>query len=312
MSAVWAWVEGDPEVMGDAADLAQELGVPAYAVAAGADPDVLAGAGAERVAVLDAPYDAEVHAVAVSGCVGAPAAVLLPGTADGSDLAPRLAVRLDAACLLDCASIRRDRRGLVVLRWAYDDRAHERWLVPAGLPLVATLRPGGRGAPRPRPRRARVTRLRAPGGRPRARLLRRLPPDPGSVRLGDAERIVAAGLGVGSRESLGQVEELAGHLRAALGASRPLADRGWVPFERQIGTTGQQVAPRLYVAVGISGAAQHVAGIRDAETIVAINTDPTCPMMARASLAAVGDAGQVVPALLARLRGLSEAPAASP
>jgi len=76
-----------------------------------------------------------------------------------------------------------------------------------------------------------------------------------------------------------------------------------MPFERQIGTTGQQVSPRLYVAIGVSGATQHVAGVRGAETVVAINTDPACPMMARATLAAVGDAGQVVPALVRQMRG---------
>jgi electron transfer flavoprotein alpha subunit len=129
------------------------------------------------------------------------------------------------------------------------------------------------------------------------------------VRLAEAERIVAAGLGIGSADQLPAVQELADLLHAALGASRPLADRGWVPFERQIGTTGQQVAPRLYVAIGISGASQHVGGIRQAEIVVAVNTDPACPMMGRATLAAVGDAGEVVGALLARLRARREVPA---
>jgi electron transfer flavoprotein alpha subunit len=301
VTTVWAYCEGDPEVMGDAADLAEELGLPAAAVAAGADATALAGAGAERVLVLDAPYDAQTHAAAVAGAVGEPAAVLLAGTANGEDLAPRLAARLGAACLLDCAWLRADPGGVLAARWAHDDRAQERWLVPTGRPLVATVRPGARGAPRARPREAEVTRLAA--GEPRVRRLRRLPPDPRSARLAEAERIVAAGLGIGSPDALPAVQELADLLGAALGASRPLADRGWVPFERQIGTTGQQVAPHLYVAVGISGASQHLAGLRSADTIVAINTDPACPMMARATLAAVGDAGEVVAALAAALRG---------
>jgi electron transfer flavoprotein alpha subunit len=306
---VWAYVEHDPEVMGDAAGLAEELGTSAGAIAAGADPDALAAAGAEHVLVLDAPYDAEVHAEAVAGALTAPRAVLLPGTANGADLAPRLAARLGAACLLDCAWLRASAsgtRGVLAGRWAHDDRALERWLVPDGVPLVATLRPGARGAPRPRPVRAEVRRL--PAGRPRVRRLRHLPPDPRSVRLAEAERIVAAGLGIGSADLLPAVQDLADLLDAALGASRPLADRGWVPFERQVGTTGQQVAPRLYVAVGISGASQHLGGIREAGTVVAVNTDPSCPMMAHASLAAVGDAGEVVAALLARLRERRGAP----
>ena len=299
---ILAWVDvHGQDVMGDAADLAGELGLPAFAIAAGADPSALAAIGAERVFVLDAPYDAEVHAAAVAGCLDAPpTAVLLPGSAYCSDLAPRLAARLRAACLMDCSWLRAAPAGLLAVRWAHDDRAQERWLVPAGLPLVATVRPGGRGAPRPRPRTAQVVDLAAPPAR--TGLRRRLPPDPRSVRLAEADRIVAAGLGIGSPELLPEIQELADLLGAALGASRPLADRGWVPFERQIGTTGQQVAPRLYVSVGISGATQHLAGIREAETLVAINTDPACPMMTRATVAAVGDAQQVVPALIEALR----------
>jgi electron transfer flavoprotein alpha subunit len=192
--------------------------------------------------------------------------------------------------------------GLLAARWAHDDRTVERWHVPQGMTLVATLRPGSRGAPRPRPRPQHIEQLPAPT-QPRSRRLRRLPPDPRSVRLAQADRIVAAGLGIGSPELLPSVQELADLLGAALGASRPLADRGWVPFERQIGTTGQQVSPRLYVAIGVSGATQHLAGVRGAETVVAINTDPACPMMARATVAAVGDAGRVLPALLGRMRG---------
>ncbi|HXM58770.1 MAG TPA: electron transfer flavoprotein subunit alpha/FixB family protein [Candidatus Dormibacteraeota bacterium] len=303
MSTVWAYCERDAEVMGDAADLAEELDASAAAIAAGADPGVLAAAGAERVLLLDAPYDAEAHATAIAGAVGdTAAALLLSGTANGADLAPRLAAALGAACLLDCAWLRADPAGtgLLAARWAHDDRVQERWHVPAGLPLVATVRHGARGAPRPRPRQAEVTPLAA--GQPRVRRMRRLAHDPRSVRLAEAERIVAAGLGIGSPDLLPAIQELADLLDAALGASRPVADRGWVPFERQIGTTGQLVEPRLYVAIGISGASQHLGGIREADTIVAINTDPACPMMARATLAAVGDAGEVVAALTAALR----------
>lgn len=304
MRAVCAWVEGDPEIMGDAADLAEALGVPAWAVAAGADPAALASAGAERVFVLDAPYNAETHATAMAAALGTPPlAVLLPGTANGSDLGPRLASAVSGACLLDCAWLRPAPDGLLAARWAHDDRAVERWHVPQGMTLVATFRPGSRGEPRRRPRPPHIEQLPAPAREPRSRHLRRLPPDPRSARLAEADRIVAAGLGIGSPELLPSVQELADLLGAALGASRPLADRGWVPFERQIGTTGQQVSPRLYVAIGVSGATQHMAGVRGAETVVAINTDPACPMMARATVAAVGDAGRVLPALLRRMRG---------
>ena len=302
MRTVIAWVEDDPEIMGDAADLAEAFSIPAWAVAAGADPAALAAAGAERTFVIEGPYDAEIHSAAIASICAQPLVVLLPGSANGSDLAPRLAARLGAACLLDCAWLRPAPDGLLAARWAHDDRAMERWQVPEGTTLVATLRPGSRGAPRARARRPRIERLPVAGKAPRSRLVRKLPADPRSVGLADAERIVAAGLGIGSPEMLPAVQDLADLLGAALGASRPLADRGWVPFHRQIGTTGQRVSPRLYVAIGVSGAAQHLAGIGEPETVVAINMDPACPMMTRATLAAVGDAAEVVPALQRRLR----------
>ncbi|HKA11571.1 MAG TPA: electron transfer flavoprotein subunit alpha/FixB family protein [Candidatus Dormibacteraeota bacterium] len=309
MRAVIAWVEGDPEIMGDAADLAEALGVPAWGVAAGTDPAALAAAGSERIFMIDGPYDATIHSAAIASICVTPLVMLLPGSANGSDLAPRLAARLGAACLLDCAWLRPAPDGLQAARWAHDDRALERWQVPEGATLVATLRPRSRGAPRPRRRQPRIERLQVGGKAPGSRLLRNLPADPRSVGVADADRIVAAGLGIGSPDLLPAVQNLADLLGAALGASRPLADRGWVPFHRQIGTTGQQVSPGLYVAIGVSGATQHMAGIGEAETVVAINTDPGCPMMARANLAAVGDAAEVVPALQRKLRQLHGAQA---
>lgn len=300
---VWAWVEDDPEVMGDAADLAEQLGVPAVAFAAGADPGRLAEAGAERVYVWRQHYLAESEAEALAGCLSEPPrAILLPGSANGSDLAPRLAARLGAACLMDCERVIPEGGRLEVTRWAFDDRAQERWCLPAGQTLVATMRPGSRGAPRPRPLPLRAVEVEHPPAPPLGRSVHRLAADPHSARLAEATRIVAAGLGIGSREALDGVQELADLLGASLGASRPLADRAWVSFERQIGVTGQVVQPELYVAVGISGAVQHTAGIRAAGTLVALNRDPSCPMMARADLAAVGDAAEVVPALARLLR----------
>jgi electron transfer flavoprotein alpha subunit len=154
-----------------------------------------------------------------------------------------------------------------------------------------------------------VDRRTAPAGRVRS--LRRLPPDPASVGLAEADRIVAAGLGIGTRDGLAAVERLAGLLHAAVGGSRPLADRGWLPFERQIGVTGQVVSPSLYVAIGISGATQHTGGLKDVGTLVAINTDAACPMMSRADLAVTGDAADVLRALsdLLEERAASRQPA---
>ena len=125
-----------------------------------------------------------------------------------------------------------------------------------------------------------------------------VPPAPDTVDLVEAERIVAVGLGLPHPLGVKLAYELAADLGAAVGGTRPIVDKGWLPFERQIGTTGRSVAPRLYIAMGISGASQHTGGIRGARTIIAINPDRSAPLMALADLAIVGDAAEIVPLLL--------------
>ena len=326
---VWVWAEAAEggladatwEVLAEGRELAAALGGSLVLVGAGIDgPLPLAGLGGAGVAVVHlarAPWpgaQAEAGAAvlaALAGSTGAPAAVLVAATGTGDPLAARAAIRLGAAHLDDCLAVRATGGGLAVRRWALDDRLQEEWLV-RGRPLVASLRPQTRGRPDPAegPPPA-VEHLPDPGGPQRVRHLGELPAEPGSVPIAESDRIVAAGLGIGPRETLDSVEELAGLLGAALGATRPLADRGWVPFERQIGSTGQMVSPRLYLALGISGALQHLSGIIDVETMVAVNTDRTCPMMARATLAVAGDVAEVLPLVLARLReraGVETAP----
>jgi len=317
---VWVWTDASEEGLGDATwevlaegrELAAALGGSLHLAGAGIGEPLplveLGGAGVARVHLAGAPSrgaEAEAGAAVLAGLaasIGAPAAVLVAATGAGDALAARAAIRLGAAHLDDCLAVRRAAGGLAVRRWACDDRLQEEWLV-GGRPLVASLRPQTRGRPDPaegpEPEVERLPDAVAPQ---RVRHLGELAAEPGSVPLAEADRIVAAGLGIGGRPALDSVQELADLLDAALGATRPLADRGWVPFERQIGTTGQMVSPRLYVALGISGALQHLSGIIDAETMVAVNTDRTCPMMARATLAVAGDVAEILPLLLARLR----------
>jgi len=122
-----------------------------------------------------------------------------------------------------------------------------------------------------------------------------------AVDLGQAERIVAVGRGIKGQEHLPVVEALARAMRAELAASRPICDNGWLPMERQIGSSGQTVAPKLYVALGISGAIQHLVGMKGARTIVAINKDPEAPIFEIADYGIAGDLFEVVPAMIAEL-----------
>ena len=123
-----------------------------------------------------------------------------------------------------------------------------------------------------------------------------------SVDLSQAERIVSVGRGIKGQEHLGVAQQLAEALEAELGASRPICDAGWLPMERQVGSSGQTVAPKLYVAIGISGAIQHLVGMKGAQTIVAINKDPDAPIFEVADYGIVGDLFEIVPALVAALK----------
>jgi electron transfer flavoprotein alpha subunit len=234
-----------------------------------------------------------------------PAIVLLPHTRHGLGVAAQLTVRLDAALAPDAVAVRREGdAGIEVTRPAYGDRLYATVRVPAGTAAVVTLRPGavGTGAPAAAPEVTVEEWPAATDGAPApVRVRRVVAADPRTVDLRDAERIVAGGRGVGP-EGFRQLEVLADLLDAAVGGSRVAFDLGWIPWERQIGQSGRAVAPELYLAFGISGASQHVAGIERARTVVAVNTDRAAPLLGRAQLAALADWQPVVEALIERLR----------
>ena len=128
------------------------------------------------------------------------------------------------------------------------------------------------------------------------------PQPAGEIDLGSAERVVSGGRGLGNADGFKMIRELARVLGAAVGASRAVVDSGWIPYRHQVGLTGRTVRPKLYVACGISGQIQHLAGMSSAANIVAINTDPDCPMMKLASIAVPGDVNEIVPQLIAELK----------
>jgi electron transfer flavoprotein alpha subunit len=221
--------------------------------------------------------------------------VLLPASPDGRDLAPRLAAVLGRP-LLAGAVLVTPHRAVLVRQGGLVAEQHE-----IREPVVATLVPGCRGVePATGSATADELDLRVADAGD-AKVLEVLPPDPATVDLAEASRIVAGGAGLGGPEPFALLQRVASALGASLGASRVASDLGWAPPDRYIGTTGVTVDPRLYVALGISGAVQHVTGLGQPEHVVSVNTDQSAPMMAMADLAVVADARQVLVELAGRL-----------
>ncbi|WP_308259292.1 mycofactocin-associated electron transfer flavoprotein alpha subunit [Pseudonocardia sp. H11422] len=227
--------------------------------------------------------------------------LLLPASPDGRDLAPRLAVALDRPLLAGITALREHGADLI----RFGGRVATTATVSG--PFVATLQPGIRGtdAVPGEPELTEVD-LDLPQ-RPDARVLEVLPPDPTTADLAEAPRILGAGAGLTrGGEPLGTAAvDLLGQVAAALGASvgstRDVTDAGWADYQRQIGTTGVVVNPDLYIAFGVSGAAQHTGGLGTPEHIVSVNLDPSCPMTAMADLGIVADASALLRELADRL-----------
>lgn len=325
---------GVAELMGAAVQAARLVGLQASAlVLAGVEPDAMAGVlggvaerlwrlGAERIFTATDPAlaggDAEDVVAALARLwpqTGARVA-LLDGDPVGAQVGPRLAMRLGASCVTEVVGLRAGDAGLEYLRPMYGGKAMA--AVRATRPsTVAVVRPRAFAAPAPReglvPGDAVVPLEVPPGaaGSGRVRLIERKGAAPEGQRLEDARVIVAGGRGVGGPEGFEELRRLAGVMGAALGASRAAVDAGWVPAHLQIGQTGKIVAPDLYVAVGISGASQHLAGISGARHVVAVNKDPEAPIFRAAEVGIAEDFRKVLPILVDRLtRALGRAPGA--
>lgn len=224
--------------------------------------------------------------------------VVLPGSPDGRDLAPRLAAVLQRPLLAGAVLVTPSRVDLA------RNGGTELHRIAPGPVFVATLVPGVRGTtadtsllPPVQP----VATPTAPAGGHDARVVEVLPPDPTSLDLSEADRIIGGGAGLDSPERVEQMVRIGAAVGASMGATRVVTDRGWVAHSRQIGTTGVVVSPALYLAFGVSGAVQHTSGLGDPTHIISVNTDPHCPMMQLADLAVVADANATLDALEAAL-----------
>ncbi|MFZ5769736.1 MAG: FAD-binding protein [Bacillota bacterium] len=286
---------------------------PAGGEAAGPLAAELIARGADEVLVVDDPALGDLReepvVVALADLVRErkPEIFLFGATALGRSLAPRLAARLGTGLTADCTGLDIDpeRRILVQTRPAFGGNLMAVVVCPRRRPQMATARPRVFRPLAPDPsRRGEVITCPVDGSRllSRTRLLDYVEEATETVKLEDADVIVAGGRGLGGPEHFSLIFELARLMGGAVGASRAAVDAGWIPYCHQVGQTGKTVAPKVYIAVGISGAIQHLAGMSSADVIVAINKNPQAPIFKVANYGIVGDLFEVVPALTEVLR----------
>jgi electron transfer flavoprotein alpha subunit len=267
-------------------------------------------AGADRLLIADDARltglmpAAAAAVLAQAIAASAPAVVLVPGTTAGRDYAPLVAARLGAGLAAECVDLGIEDGVLTGLRPVFGGRALTRVQFPDSQPAMATVRAGSFAKAELGITAPVVETLEiafAPEDL-RASQVEITPKGTGVSRLDTAEVVVSGGRGLEKPERFVLVEELAEALGGAVGATRAVVDAGWRPHHEQIGQTGRTVSPKLYVAVGISGAVQHNVGMQGSDVIVAINRDPDAPIFKIASFGIVGDLTDVVPALTAEVR----------
>ena len=305
--------DGDvKKVTGELLTLASRLGEPAAVlVGSGADAalETLGSYGATKVYVADgadltghlvAPV-AEVLAKLVSDV--SPAAVLVASTAEGKEVAARLAVKTSSGVLTDVTDVTADGGGVTAEQQVFGGATVVRSTVTSGTPIL-TVRPNSVAPEHPGGTAERVdVSVELSEAAKAARITDRVVEEKGErPELTEAAIVVSGGRGVGSGENFAVIESLADALGAAVGASRAVTDAGWYPHQHQVGQTGKTVSPQLYIAAGISGAIQHRAGMQTSKTIVAINKDPEAPIFELVDFGVVGDLHTVVPALTEKVR----------
>lgn len=303
--ASWEAVAAAQAMAGDQGVEAVVLGASPREAASELSAAALGAVHVVESPLLD-PYTPDAYTDALQQAIEVlkPTHVLLAHTYRTRDFAPKLAARLDRALVTDCVAITPGDKPSF-FRPIYQGKLLAEVTADGEHPHFISLQIGAyRGDDVKRgttPAAVKAVSVSLDAG-----AIREKPEEPfqettQTVDLSQAERIVAVGRGIKAQEHVALAEQLAAALGAQLAASRPICDSGWLPMERQVGSSGQTVAPRLYVALGISGAIQHVVGMKGARTIVAINKDPDAPIFEIADYGVVGDLFEIVPAMIAEL-----------
>ena len=309
------------ELLGKARELADVRGHQVIAVLAGygvgGGAAALISHGADRVVVVDHAvlehFTTEPYTKAVVAAIRAerPEIVLFGATAIGRDLAPRVGARIYTGLTADCTSLAIDEetQDLLMTRPAFGGNIMATIVCPHHRPQMSTVRPGVMVRPEAdASRRGEVVDLDAElsDADMNVEILEFVKEDKKRVNIEDAGVLVSAGRGVGAPDKITSLEQLAERLSGEVSGSRAVIDAGWLPKERQVGQTGKTVRPGLYLALGISGQIQHLAGMEESEFIIAINKNPEAPIFDVADIGIVADVNHVVPAIIDELDALAE------
>jgi len=297
------------EVVSEGRRLADALSEPLTAVVLGSGVEKIAEAlrqyGADTILVGDDPaladYTTDLYTSVLAGVARQrdPRLFLLGASTRGKDLAARLAARLNTGLAMECVALELQERTLVATRPIFGGKVVAR-VALKGTPQMAAVRPNVMDIVETHTE-ATVERLAVDGGQTRTNVVEKKGEGAAKVELTEADIVVSGGRGMGGPD-FSIVEELAEVLGAAVGASRSAVDEGWRPHADQVGQTGKVVSPNLYIACGISGAIQHLAGMGSSKYIVAINKDSEAPIFRKADYGIVGDLFKVVPAITAEVR----------
>lgn len=309
------------EMLGGARELADKMGGDVHLVLFGEAAASLAtegiALGADKVLVASNAVYAEFNSDAYTAlvcdqCAEIKPALCLMGQTDlGRDVAPRVAARLGAALAMDCIAVDFDaEKGLFLqTRPAYGGKALSVMASTTGLLQINTIRAKSMAAATPQDGRKgeTVTLADAPGADAiKVKLIEAKRVDAEGVKLEDAKIIVSGGGGLGGPDGFAMIKELADLLGGVVGATRVPVDENWVPLSMEIGQTGKMVSPELYIAIGISGAAQHITGCINSKKIVTINRDPDANMFKISDLGLVADYKAVVPVLIEKLKAMGQ------
>jgi electron transfer flavoprotein alpha subunit len=324
---LWVFIETDEgvaknvgyELLNPGRTLADKLGEKLVAVVMGKNVEAVAknaiAYGADQVILVEGDeydtYNTDGATYAMCALIEkyAPSIVLYGATNNGRDLGPRVACKLETGLTADCTALDIDEEtGLLMsTRPTFGGNLMATIACPDHRPQMSTVRPGVFKKPaldESRTGEIITEELHLDPAQQRVKLVERIKEVAQAVNLEEAEIIVAGGRGLKEKENFKLVEELAQVLGGTVGASRAAVDADWIPHAHQVGQTGKTVAPKLYIAIGISGAIQHLAGMSGSKTVIAINKDADAPIFGVADYGIVGDLFEVVPAMIEEIKAL--------